>query len=77
MHAITKEYADDFQHAYEFMMLLRIHHQYAQLSSGQTPDNFINPNRLSSLERRSIKQAFHLIAKVQDRIGEQYASFIW
>jgi hypothetical protein len=30
-------------------MLLRIHHQYALLSTGQAPDNFINPNRLSNL----------------------------
>jgi CBS domain-containing protein len=76
-HTIAEEYADDFEHAFEFLMLLRIHHQYRQMSSGQEPDNFINPNRLSNLEKRSIKEAFQLISKVQDMIIERYKSLIW
>jgi CBS domain-containing protein len=76
-HTIVEEYADDFEHAFEFIMLLRIHHQYQQISGGQKPDNFINPNRLSNLEKRSIKEAFQLISKVQDMIIERYKSLIW
>ncbi len=77
VHTIVQEYADELEHAFEFMMLLRIHHQYSELSRGGMPDNFINPNRLSNLEKRSIKEAFHLIEKVQDLIIERYKSFIW
>ena len=77
VHTIAMEYADEFEQAFEFLMLLRIHHQYALLSTGQAPDNFINPNRLSNLEKRSIKEAFHLVAKVQDLIIERYKSLIW
>jgi CBS domain-containing protein len=77
VHAFVEEYADDFEHAFEFMMLLRIHHQYQQLNLGQTPDNFINPNRLSNLEKRSIKEAFQIITKVQDLTIERYKSLIW
>ena len=58
------------------MMLLRIHHQFAQISSGRSPGNFINPNKLSNLEKRSIKEAFHLISKVQNLIFERYKSLI-
>lgn len=76
-HTIVQEYADDLEQAFEFIMLLRIHHQYAQISSGETPDNFINPNRLSNLEKRSIKEAFQLVAKIQDTIIERYKSLIW
>ncbi len=76
-HTIVEEYAADFENAFEFIMLLRIHHQYQQLSSGQRPDNFINPNRLSNLEKRSIKDAFGLISKIQDQIIERYKSMIW
>ncbi len=76
-HTIVEEYADELEQAFEFIMLLRIHHQYAQIGSGQTPDNFINPNRLSNLEKRSIKEAFQLISKVQDLIIERYKSLIW
>jgi CBS domain-containing protein len=56
---------------------LRIHHQYEQISKGMAPDNFINPNRLSNLEKRSIKEAFHLISKIQDLIIELYKALIW
>ncbi len=77
VHTIMEEYADEFEHSFEFIMLLRIHHQYQQLSSGHEPDNFINPNRLSNLEKRSIKEAFQLISKVQDMIIERYKSLIW
>jgi CBS domain-containing protein len=77
IHTIVGEYADDLEQAFEFITLLRIHHQYAQISSGQEPDNFINPNRLSNLEKRSIKDAFQLIAKVQDLVIERYKSLIW
>jgi len=76
-HTIVEEYADDLEQAFEFIALLRIHHQYAQISSGQEPDNFINPNKLSNLERRSIKEAFQLISKIQDMIIERYKSLIW
>ena len=76
-HTIVQEYADEFEHAFEFIMLLRIHHQFSQLSIGGTAENFIDPNKLSSLEKRSIKDAFHLITKVQDLIIERYKSLIW
>jgi CBS domain-containing protein len=76
-HTIVEEYADDLEQAFEFITFLRIHHQYAQISSGQGPDNFINPNKLSNLERRSIKEAFQLISTVQDLIIERYKSLIW
>jgi len=76
-HTIVEEYADDLEQAFEFITLLRIHHQYAQISSGQEPDNFINPNKLSNLEKRSIKEAFQLISTVQDMIIERYKSLIW
>jgi CBS domain-containing protein len=76
-HTIVQEYADEFEHAFEFIMLLRIHHQFSQLSVGGAPDNFINPNKLSNLEKRSIKDAFHLITAVHDLIIERYKSLIW
>jgi len=77
VHTMVEEYADDFEHALEFMMLLRIHHQYAQIKAGLAPDNFINPNKLSNLEKRLIKESFQLIEKVQNQIIERYKSLIW
>ncbi len=75
-NTIVNEYADDLEHAFEFIMLLRIHHQVEQMESGVNPDNFINPDKLSNLEKRTLREAFHLIAKLQTLILERYKPFI-
>jgi CBS domain-containing protein len=76
-HTIVAEYGADIRHAFEILMLLRIDHQYAQICQGQAPDNFIDPTRLSNLEKRSLKETFHLIAKVHKMIIELYKALIW
>jgi CBS domain-containing protein len=77
VHTIVQEYADEFEHAFEFITFLRMRHQYEQLIAGQDPDNFINPDKLSKLEKQTIKDSFRFIAKMQDMIIERYKSLIW
>ncbi|MDI6727635.1 MAG: DUF294 nucleotidyltransferase-like domain-containing protein [Thermodesulfovibrionales bacterium] len=76
-HTIVQEYAEELEQAFEFIMLLRIQNQYEQIKAGKTPDNFINPNKLSNLEKKSLKEAFHLVSEIQDMIIELYKSMIW
>ena len=75
-HTIVKDYADEFEEAFEFLMLLRVRHQYEQIEEGKEPDNFIRPGKLSNLERRKLKDAFSLISKMQDIIIERYKPLI-
>ncbi len=75
-HATVREHAESMEQAFEFIMLLRIHHQFEQITEGRKPDNFINPNSLSNLEKKTLKEAFHLISKVQGTILERYKPFI-
>lgn len=76
-HTIIKEYADELIHAFEFIMLLRIRHQFEQLKEGKDINNFINPNMLSNLEKRIAKETFQLISRIQDLIIERYKAMIW
>lgn len=76
-HTILNEYADELEYAFEFIMLLRIRHQYGQIELGLEPDNFINPNALSNLEKRTIKDSFSLITKMQSILVERYKPLIW
>jgi CBS domain-containing protein len=69
-HSIIKEYVSELEHAFDFIMLLRVQHQYEQIKAGIQPDNFINPAKLSNLEKKTIREAFHLISKLQDLIFE-------
>ncbi|MGC2062723.1 MAG: DUF294 nucleotidyltransferase-like domain-containing protein [Thermodesulfovibrionales bacterium] len=76
-HTILNEYADELEYAFEFIMLLRIQHQFEQMAAGEVPDNFINPNRMTNLEKKTIKDAFILISKMQDILIERYKPLIW
>lgn len=76
-HTIVKEFADEFVHTFEFMMLLRIQHQFEQIESGKEPNNFINPNSLSNLEKTMMKESFHFITRLQGIIIERYKPLIW
>jgi len=76
-HTIIKEYADELIHSFEFIMLLRIRHQFEQMKDEKDIDNFINPNNLSNLEKRIAKETFQLISKIQDSTIERYKAMIW
>jgi len=76
-HTIVREYADEIKQAFEFIMLLRIQNQFKQIDAGREPDNFINPKGLSYIERRTIKESFNLISRMQDIIIERYKPLIW
>jgi CBS domain-containing protein len=76
-HTIVKEYADELLHAFEFILLLRIQNQFEHMKEGGDINNFINPNKLSNLEKRIAKETFQLISKIQDLIIERYKAMIW
>jgi CBS domain-containing protein len=75
-HSIVRDHFEEIDHAFEFVTLLRIHHQFEQIQQGLPPDNFINPNDLSNLERKTLKESFNLMTKIQSLIIEQYKAFI-
>lgn len=76
-HTIVMEFADEIIQAFEFMMLRRIQHQFEQLEQGIEPDNFIDPGSLSNMDKRLMRDAFHLISRLQDMIIERYKAMIW
>ncbi|KAF0184539.1 MAG: hypothetical protein FD164_395 [Nitrospirae bacterium] len=76
-HSIVTEYGEELAQAFEFIMLLRMQHQFDQVTKGNMPDNFINPETLTPLEKKTAKEAFHLISRVQDMVIERYKHMIW
>jgi CBS domain-containing protein len=71
-HSVVAEYGDELEHAFEFISLLRIHHQFNRIEAGLEPDNFVDPNRLGNLEKRILKESCQLISRIQDAIAKQY-----
>jgi len=58
----------DLRDALEFIASVRLQHQSHQIRAGQTPDNFVPPEQLSSLERRHLKDAFDVVDTIQTAI---------
>ncbi len=69
---VMKDHGDELIHAFEFIMLLRMRHQFRQIKEGLLPDNYIYPDRLSNLEKRTIKEAFKIVGVIQDVIILNY-----
>ncbi|OGW50227.1 MAG: hypothetical protein A2078_03940 [Nitrospirae bacterium GWC2_57_9] len=71
-HPTMDSLGDELGQAFEIITLLRIHHQVEQLERGENPDNFINPSKLSNLEKRILKESFQVISRMQEGIIDQY-----
>jgi CBS domain-containing protein len=71
-HSVVAEFGAEMAEIFDFLMLLRIHHQYEQLKNGKEPDNFINPDNLTNLQKRTLKEACQIISTMQHSIAKQY-----
>lgn len=71
-HPLLGRFGEELGQAFEFLSVLRIQHQLQQLEGGVAVDNFVDPETLSTFEKKSLKDAFRLISRVQDLIVEQY-----
>lgn len=60
--------AEDLVDAFEFLQSLRLEHQLEQLNTNQQPDDLLSPAELSGLNRRHLRNAFRVIARVQGRL---------
>ena len=50
--------------AYEMQMQLRLIHQLSQIEEGVLPDNYIDPGRLSDLEKKMLKESFEVVERL-------------
>ncbi|MEN8200480.1 MAG: DUF294 nucleotidyltransferase-like domain-containing protein [Thermodesulfobacteriota bacterium] len=58
--------------AYELQMQQRLIHQLHQIEEGTLPDNHIDPEHLSDLERRMLKDAFTVIERLYSVLDKIY-----
>ena len=58
--------------AYELQMQQRLIHQLRQIEEGTLPDNHINPEQLSELDRRMLKEAFTVIERLYSVLDKLY-----
>ncbi|MBW2107091.1 MAG: cyclic nucleotide-binding/CBS domain-containing protein [Deltaproteobacteria bacterium] len=71
-HLLSHNMAADVQEAFSFIMLLRMNRHLSQKKQDLAPDDYINPEELPKLQKRSLIEAFHVIRDLQ---GEMAARF--
>jgi PAS domain S-box-containing protein len=64
---------DELAQAYTTLMQMRLAHQAAQIGHGRQPDNFIDPDELTQIERTVLKKIFADIAVFQARLETDFA----
>ena len=67
--AIEPAHARTLEEAYDLFSTLRLEHQIQQLARGDEPDDHVDPNELSELARRYLRDAFHEVAAVQKSLS--------
>jgi CBS domain-containing protein len=60
--------AADLVAAFEYLQQVRLRHQAGQLQAGKAPDDLIALADLGALERRWLKDAFHLLHTCQESV---------
>jgi len=65
--------AKDLAVALEMIGMVRIKNQKDQIEAGEQPNNHVNPENLSSFEKRHLRDAFNIVTRQQEFIKFRYA----
>ncbi len=70
--AMSQEMSENLIDALEYIGNLRNQHQVELIRYGQKADNYLDPRKLSGLERGHLKDAFSIIKSMQDVLEQRY-----
>jgi CBS domain-containing protein len=70
--SLTPAEADDLRDAFNVIMLTRVRHHVNILRRGGDPDNYVNPDELSIIQRTMLKEAFKAIDRLQGLLELRY-----
>ena len=66
---LERETAQSLREAFTIICDIRLGRHAACIHGGTVPDNFVSPEELPPLERASLREAFHAVAKAQKQLG--------
>jgi len=65
---------DELSDALEYLSMIRIRQQVAAIEAGEDVDNTVEPETLSSKERRGLKEAFQVLSNAQKFLKFRYTA---
>lgn len=69
---LSRDLYHEAREAFEFLLHARLMHQLEQMEAGVKPDNRIDPGTLSSLEKRTLREAFGVITALHGVLRETF-----
>ncbi len=66
---LRPESGQDLAEAFRFLVEVRLRHQVAQVRAGVTPDDFVDPTTLGTIERSGLREAFRAIRGEQQLLA--------
>ncbi|MDO9584822.1 MAG: DUF294 nucleotidyltransferase-like domain-containing protein [Desulfomicrobium sp.] len=69
---LSRDLYHEAREAFEFLLHSRLMHQLEQMEQGVTPDNRIDPGTLSSLEKRTLREAFGVTTALHGELREVF-----
>lgn len=69
---MSEEKGADLHDAFEFISYVRMRHQAAQVRAGLPVDNHVNPEQLSSFDKRHLREAFAIVRSAQSSMASRY-----
>jgi len=66
---LSQSGARDLLDAYDLIAETRLEHQVRLVKSGETPDNYLPPSKLSDFERSHLRDAFVVVKTMQSAVG--------
>lgn len=71
-HIINQATHDEMIDAYNYLMQMRFKHQIKLISDGLEPNNFIDPDQLSYMEKSMLKKTFSQISGFQKKLSYDF-----
>ncbi|PLY07837.1 MAG: cyclic nucleotide-binding protein [Arcobacter sp.] len=67
-----EEFASEITEAFNFLLTIKLKSNLEKLDSGQTVDNYINPENLNTMEKDLLKDSFKIFNKLKKKLEHHY-----
>lgn len=73
---IPADLGEDLKEAYIFLQTIRLKSQIDKIRSGKKPDNYVNPEKLSKIERDLLRDSLRVVTEFQSFIERRFTGFL-
>ncbi|WP_461831285.1 putative nucleotidyltransferase substrate binding domain-containing protein [Aquifex sp.] len=76
MNVIPNTLSEDLSEAFKYLQYIRLKSQTEKLKRGEEPDNYVNPDALTKIEKDLLKDAFKIVGEFQSFIENRYLLYL-